>query len=178
VQFSLSHSSTFAASRTSWTCIIESRVEIHTHEGENRARLQFSGGVHSQKQPDLLPDAVLIIVLVVLFELRYGVLNFLDELISRVLHDDSLPLVNADKKKGTSTKGETGGFVVTCKFSDLKISPTASICLMILVMFSFSSSRYACTDLLVDNEASWSLSSFLSACRDRLTNPHYSERIG
>jgi hypothetical protein len=48
VQFSLSHSSTFAASRTSWTCIIESRVEIHTHEGQNRARLQFSGGVHNQ----------------------------------------------------------------------------------------------------------------------------------
>lgn len=70
------------------------------------------GGVHNQKQPDLLPDVLLIIVLVVLFELRYGVLNFLDELISRVLHDDSLPLVNADKKKGTSTKGETGGGVL------------------------------------------------------------------
>jgi hypothetical protein len=54
---------------------------------EKIARLQFSEGTHNQKYPNqgvkyLLPDVVLIIVLIVPFELCYGVFDFLDELFS------------------------------------------------------------------------------------------------
>ena len=60
-------------------------------KSEKIARLQFrrtsSEGTHNQKYPNqgiehLLPDVVLIIVLIVLFDLCYGVFTFLDELFS------------------------------------------------------------------------------------------------
>ena len=56
-------------------------------KSEKIARLQFSEGTHNQKYPNqeikyLLPDVVLIIVLIVLFDLCYGVFNFLHELFS------------------------------------------------------------------------------------------------
>jgi hypothetical protein len=61
-------------------------------KSERIARLEFSEGTRNQKYPNqgieyLLPDVVLIIVLIVLFDLCYGVFNFLDELFSLVLHE-------------------------------------------------------------------------------------------
>lgn len=120
---------------------------------------------------DLLLDVVLIIFLIIMFELCHWVLNFPDELISWVLHNDFFVLLHMYKSRklgGSSDyqpcQEHKARHIVTCKFSDLKISPTASICLMILFIFSFSSSRYCWTDLWLDRDASWSLSSFLSAC--------------
>lgn len=115
VQFSLSHSSTFAASRTSWTCIIESRVEIHTHEGENRTRLQFSW---RSSQPETARPAAWCcphhsLGCSVWTPLWSSQLPWRADQSSTAWWFVAV-LVNADpKKKGTSTTGETGGVLLS-----------------------------------------------------------------
>jgi hypothetical protein len=50
---------------------------------------EFSTKKYEEKlSRNLLLDVPLIVVLVIAFELFYGVLNFLDELVGRVLHND------------------------------------------------------------------------------------------
>lgn len=55
----------------------------------------------------------------------------------------------------------------TCKFSRLKISPTARFCFITLIMFSLWSSRYAFTAFGLDRVASCSSFNFIFACSDK-----------